>query len=148
MHETPIHFTAAAVRDVLGQLLDRETEHMTATKRVYEAYAQLGRCFVRLVAQNSDGNPPSPDTKAFHQAGFAIMERAMEGWSRRAELSQPGLIKRLERARKIFLLERCFGEQVLDSDALTMRLVDRTTFQAFSILLRLETASSDEVGRP
>jgi hypothetical protein len=42
----------------------------------------------------------------------------------------------LERARKIHLLARCFGEQVLTSEALTMRLVDRTTFQSFSILLQ------------
>lgn len=144
-HEGPSNFTAAAIRDVLGQLLDRETEQRSATRRVYEAYAQLGRCFVRLVAQNSDGTPPSPETKAFHQAGFAIMERAMEGWSRKEELSQSGLIKRLERARKIFLLERCFGEHVLDSTALTMRLVDRTTFQTFSTLLHSSVNSSDAV---
>ena len=67
-HQAPSDFTATAVRDVLGKLLDREAEYMLAIKRVYEAYAQLGRCFVRLVAQNSEGTTPSPETKAFHQA--------------------------------------------------------------------------------
>lgn len=73
------------------------------------------------------------------------MESAMEWWSRKEELSQSGLIQRLERARKIFLLQRCFGEHVLDSAALTMRLVDRTTFQTFSTLLHSSVTSSDEV---
>lgn len=63
------------------------------------------------------------------------MERAMQGSVRTAELSQSALIKRLERARKIFLLVRCFDDEVLSSNALAMRLIDTTTFQAFSALL-------------
>ncbi len=80
--------------------------------------------------------PPSAETKAFHRKCFAILEDVTTRWTRRAELSRPALVKRLERARKIHLLARCFGEQVLTSEALTMRLVDRTTFQSFSILLQ------------
>lgn len=71
----------------------------------------------------------------------------MEAWIRCAELSHSALIKRLERARKISLLVRCFGQQVLSDDALTMRLMDRATFQAFSISLYQSIASSDE-GNP
>lgn len=140
-HEAWSNFAVAAIRDVFGQLLDREAEAKSATKRVYEAYAKLGCCFVELVAQTCNGIPPSPEKKEFHQAGFTIMEKAMEGWLRRAVLSRSALIKRLERARKVFLLLRCFGDQIFDDDALTMRLVDKTTFQALSILLRPTLAS-------
>ncbi len=75
---------------------------------------------------------------------FAILEDVTTRWTRRAELSRPALVKRLERARKIHLLARCFGEQVLTSEALTMRLVDRTTFQSFSILLQEIAARATE----
>ena len=133
---SPGTITASAVAEQLEELLDRESECKRATRRVYEAYAQLGESFVGLVAQVCQETPPSAETKAFHRKCFAILEDVTTRWTRRAELSRPALVKRLERARKIHLLARCFGEQVLTSEALTMRLVDRTTFQSFSILLQ------------
>ncbi|SPO49282.1 uncharacterized protein PSANT_06973 [Moesziomyces antarcticus] len=133
---SPGTISASAVTEQLEELLDRESECKRATGRVYEAYAHLGDSFVRLVATVCQETPPSAETKAFHRKGFAILEEVTTHWTRRAELTRSALVKRLERARKFHLLARCFGEQVLTSEALTMRLVDRTTFQSFSILLQ------------
>ncbi len=124
----------SGITAVLDQLLDREVEFKFATRRVYRAYAQLGDAYRRLVEKRCDGTAPSIETKEFQQVGFVLLVSAMKGWTRREELSQAALLKRLERARKIYLLVQHFGEGVLYGPGLTMRLVDRTSFRVFAML--------------
>lgn len=63
------------------------------------------------------------------------MERGMEGLIRRPSYLNQLFASALSKQGRSFVLMWCFGKQVFGNDALTMRLIDGTNFQAFSILL-------------
>lgn len=112
--------------------------------RVARAYYLLGEAYVEYGRRTFD-QCPLPSTTAFHKLVFGSALLSLRALHGPARSSASGLKKKLERARKFWILVSIFGEPVLLlTDHITVSRVDRLSFVA---LRRIgEMAASEAVG--
>ncbi|CAO1637606.1 unnamed protein product [Jaminaea pallidilutea] len=123
----PSHGLAAALLGVA------ETESVVRklTHRVNRAYFELGKAYVAFGRCTFSSCPPA-DSAAFHTLVFGsaiVALRATVGDGMARDSPEAGLKKKLERARKYWIVVECFGERALELvDLLCVTRLDKVSF--------------------
>ncbi|CAO1639528.1 unnamed protein product [Sympodiomycopsis kandeliae] len=138
--QTPSARIAAALDGV-----DRvEAVARDVNSRVARAYHLLGEAYVEYARRTFD-QCPSPSTTAFHRLVFGSALLSLRALHGPVKSSTSGVKKRLERARKFWILVSIFGEPVLLlADQITVSRIDRLSF--VSLRRISEMAVSHAVG--
>lgn len=115
----------------LTRVAEMESVTSTLTQRVNQAYFALGKAYVRF-GKHAFAHCPPPDSTAFHGLVFGsatVAMRAMAAGSASRCVSEAGLKKKLERARKFWIVVNCFGERALELvDLLCVSRLDKVSF--------------------
>lgn len=117
-----------------------ETTFEEASCRVAYEYFRLGQEYVDYIRAKEE-NPPPVHSQSFHRAlpHLALLTKALP----RASSSHAALLKRLERAWKVWLLAGILGKAILTAKAVAnISIPDTIPFTAFADL----ATSTNETG--
>jgi hypothetical protein len=124
--------------EVLRSVIKMENTSEEATSQVAYEYFRLGKEYVEYISAKEDSAPPV-HSQSFHRVALphlALITKALT----KSELTRAALLKRLERARKVWLLAKLFGNEILTAKAVAnISFLDTVPFTVFGDLATSET---------
>lgn len=130
---TPDDLSGESLLDILQSVMQMETMSEQAACRVAHEYYRLGREYVKYISTKED-SPPPVHSQSFHRVALphlALITKALTG----SMLTHAALLKRLERARKVWLLTSLFGNGILTAKAVAnISFLDTVPFTVFGTL--------------
>jgi hypothetical protein len=124
--------------DLLRSVMKMETTSEQASCRVAYEYFRLGKEYVEFI-KNKEDNLPQIHSQSFHRVALphlALVTKALT----KSTLTHSALLKRLERARKVWLLANLFGKEILTAKAVaSISFLDTVPFTVFGDLSTSDT---------
>lgn len=113
----------------IEQLWQDETNLIRSSNRVNRSYYKLGEAYVLLAGLPAQAELTDIASRKFHRKGFSKVTETYLKYEKDKQSS--GLRKRLERARKFYIIGHLFGTAVLDRhDIINVGAVDSLPFKA------------------
>jgi hypothetical protein len=127
--------------DLLRSVMKMEVNSEEASCRVAYEYFRLGKEYVEYISARED-NPPPVHSQSFHRVALphlALITKALT----KSTLTHGALLKRLERARKVWLLANLFGKDILTAKAVaSISYLDTVPFTIFGDLATSNTETT------
>ncbi|PWN18372.1 hypothetical protein BCV69DRAFT_71132 [Microstroma glucosiphilum] len=131
LEPSTINNPSYVLASALSNVAETESIGMNLTHRINQAYFRLGEAYVNF-GKSTFESCPAPDSTAFHALVFGSAVVAMRaGASEQVDqtVSEAGLKKRLERARRFWFVVQCLDERVLELvDILCVSRLDKISF--------------------
>ena len=138
---TPQHPSGDRLLDLLRSVMNMEVNSEQASCRVAYEYFRLGKEYIAYIDARED-NPPPVHSQSFHRVALphlALITKALT----KSSLTHSALLKRLERARKVWLLANLFGKEILTAKAVAnISFLDTIPFTVFGDLATSTTETA------
>jgi hypothetical protein len=138
---TPQSPSGDRLLDLLRSVMKMEVNSEEATCRVAFEYFRLGKEYVEYINAR-ENKPPPVHSQSFHRVALphlALITKALT----KSTLTHSALLKRLERARKVWLLANLFGKDILTAKAVAnISFLDTIPFTIFGDLATSNTETA------
>ena len=139
------HNPSASILSALVDVQQAENVALRFSERISRSYARLGDAYIAF-GQASFPGCPHPSSPKFHKLVFGLVVTVLQAQPQGLHISDFALRKRLERARKFWIVVDMLGEGALAVvEEVNVSALDRTSFDKLARLnelLREQAASA------